>query len=180
MKEVPEAIMVKSAFSVEAMVRGYHVYRAVWTPAVDEELRCRREPFNAADPFAVAVVKEDTTVGYVPRKISTICWLFLRKNGTILCKATGSRRYSEDLLQGGLEIPCILKFQGSTKDVDKVKKLIESAMVSKGTRTQLSPPDKKRKLESGTENKEEPKRWAQYVGIILTVKDKASITEGRC
>ena len=63
-----------------------------------------KKPFNAADPFAVAVVKEDTTVGYVPRKISTIC-SFLRKNGKILCKAMGSRRYSEDLPQGGLTAP---------------------------------------------------------------------------
>ena len=47
------------------MVRGYHIYN---TPVVNEELRCRREPFNAAD---VTMVKEDTTVGHVPRKIST-------------------------------------------------------------------------------------------------------------
>ena len=171
--------MAEAAFSVEAMVRGYHVYRDVWTPSVDEELRCRREPFNTADPFAVTVVKEDTIVGHVQSKISTICSLFLRKNGTILCQATGSRRYSEDLPQGGLEIPCTLKFQGSAKDVDKVKKLIESTMeLSKGTCTLLSPPDKKRKLESVTENNEEPKRWAQYACIVLTVKDKVSITEG--
>ena len=36
-------------------------------------------------------------------------------------KVTGSRRYSRDLPQGGLEVPCTLKFQGSTKDIDKVK-----------------------------------------------------------
>ena len=38
----------QTAFSVEAIVRGYHVYRDVWI-----ELHCQREPFNA---FAVAVV----------------------------------------------------------------------------------------------------------------------------
>ena len=49
MKEVPctELIVVESAFSVEAMVRGYHICRDVWTAVVNEELCCRREPFNA-------------------------------------------------------------------------------------------------------------------------------------
>ena len=67
--------MVEAAFSVEAMVRGYRVYKDVWTPTVDdhEELLC------AADPFAVTVMKEDTTVGHVLRKISTICSLFLQR-----------------------------------------------------------------------------------------------------
>ena len=98
------------------------MFKEIWTAVVDEELICRREPFNTADPFAVAVVKNSTAVGHVPRKISSVCSLFLRKNGTIVCKVTGSRRYSRDLPQGGLEVPCTLKFQGSTKDIDKVKK----------------------------------------------------------
>ena len=55
--------------SMEAMIRGYHVYRDVWSAVVDEELACKREPFNASDPFAVAVVKGDTTIGHVPA-----CW----------------------------------------------------------------------------------------------------------
>ena len=47
-------------------------------------------------------------------------------NGTIVCKVTGSMRYSRDLPHGGLEVLCTLKFQGSTKDIDKVKKLLEA------------------------------------------------------
>jgi hypothetical protein len=62
----------ESTFSVEAMIRGYHIYKDVWTAIMDEELCCRREPFNTADPFAVAVVREDTVVGHVPRKMSVI------------------------------------------------------------------------------------------------------------
>ena len=77
--------MVESAFSVEAMVRGYHIYRDIWTAIVNEELRCRGELFNAADPFAVTVVKEDTTVGDVPRKILAFCSLFLRSGKESSC-----------------------------------------------------------------------------------------------
>ena len=38
------------------------MYRDVWTAAANEELHCRRESLNAANPFAVDVVKEGTTV----------------------------------------------------------------------------------------------------------------------
>ena len=57
----------------------------------------------------VAVVKANITVGHVPRKISSVCSIFLRRGGSITCQVTGRRRFSEDLSQGGLEIPCVLK-----------------------------------------------------------------------
>ena len=55
-------------FEVEAMVRGYHVYEEIWDASIGEELLCAREPTNPHDPFAVAVVKSDQTVGQVPLK----------------------------------------------------------------------------------------------------------------
>ena len=51
-----------SSFCVEAMIRGYHVYEDIWSAVVGEELPCKRERTNTADPFAVSVVKEETTV----------------------------------------------------------------------------------------------------------------------
>ena len=154
------------------------MFKEIWTAVVDEELICRREPFNTADPFAVAVVKNSTAVGHVPRKISSVCSLFLRKNGTIVCKVTGSRRYSRDLPQGGLEVPCTLKFQGSTKDIDKVKKLLEAAPSTTSVVTSQAPPTKTRKLGSaGTEG--EPHRWVQHGDILLSTEDKAGIISGQ-
>ena len=47
---------IMASFLVEAMVRGYHVYKNVWTTVVGEELPCQREDGNRADPFAVAVI----------------------------------------------------------------------------------------------------------------------------
>ena len=38
---------------------------------------------------------------------------------------TGGRRYSEDLPEGGLEVPCTLTLRGSHGDVDKVKVLLK-------------------------------------------------------
>ena len=116
-------------FSVLSMVRGFHVYKSIWEANCDEVLRCEREVGNPLDPSAVAVKKGTTIVGHVPRKISTICSIFIRQGGTISCMVNGSRRYSSDLPQGGLEVPCILTF--STPQVyksEKTKKLVESAL----------------------------------------------------
>ena len=38
---------------------------------------------------------------------------------------TGHRRYSVDLPQGGLEVPCILRFEGEAKEIAKLKKFVK-------------------------------------------------------
>lgn len=108
------------------------MYQSVWEPSYGEILMCEREPGNRMDPFAVAVIKNGTTVGHVPRMISASCSLFLRKRGSsIYCKISGTRRYSRDLPQGGLEVPCVLMFSGESNSIDKLKKLIQEVLVYK-------------------------------------------------
>ena len=104
-------------------VRGYHVYKAIWTASVGEPLICERVPENASDRYAVAVKKEGTIIGHLPRKVSRVCSLFLRRGGAIECTVTGCRRYSADLPQGGLEVPCSLLFKGSPEEIKKLMKL---------------------------------------------------------
>ena len=165
-------------------MRGHHIYEDIWQPVVGEELTCGRERFNAADPFAVAVVKGEITVGHVPRNISVMCSLFLRRRGTILCHVIGARRFSADLPQGGLEVPCTLTFQGDSKDLDKVKKLIQSALADSSA--PKSPPCKKIKTEPlspkkavDTANQSDTnKTWVQLGGIVLSNRDKAIIIDG--
>ena len=69
-------------------VRGYHV----WAAAFGEVLACRREPSNASDRYAIEVLKHGTIIGHLrlPRKISKVCSLFLRRGGSIRCTVTGS------------------------------------------------------------------------------------------
>ena len=43
--------------------------------------------------------------GHIPRKISSICSLFLRQGGSITCHVTGGRCYLGDLVQGRFEVP---------------------------------------------------------------------------
>ena len=87
---------VTDSFTVEAMVRGYHVYKDVWSAALGEQLSCQREPTNTRYPFTVAVVRSLVTVSHIPRKISSMCSMFLLRGGTITCQVTASRRYSGD------------------------------------------------------------------------------------
>jgi len=99
------------AFSMQAMVHGYHVYKLIWDAACDDDiLPCEREIENPHNPSSVAVKKGTVLVGHVPRKISTLYSIFICQGGTILCRVNGSWCYSSDLPQGGLEVPCILIF----------------------------------------------------------------------
>lgn len=106
-------------------IRGFHVYRDIWEAAVGEVLDCEREPGNAKDRYAVAVKKEATVIGHLPKKISRVCSLFLRRGGSLQCTVTGRRRYSCDLPQGGLEIPCSVKFLAKSNDIKKLKQLLK-------------------------------------------------------
>ena len=108
-------------FVMPRCIRGYHVYEEIWQSAVGEKLPCRREPDNRSDRYAVAVIRNETIVGHLPRKILKISSLFLRRGGSIYCIVTGRRRYSSDLIQGGLEIPCDLLFTGTEEEIKKLK-----------------------------------------------------------
>ena len=71
-----------ATFEKDCCVRGYHVYQRVWDAAIGENLICRREPINESDGYAVAVTKDGTVIGHLPRKVSCVCSLFLRRGGT--------------------------------------------------------------------------------------------------
>ena len=119
------AILMACVYEVDSCIRGYHVYQDTWTPLVGEELHCKREEENIQDRYAVVVKKGSARVGHMPRKVSAVCTLFLHKGGTLKCRITAvHRRYSIDLPQGGLEIPCKLVFSGQDETVIKIKKLI--------------------------------------------------------
>lgn len=174
-----------ATYSTKSMIRGFHVYQSVWSPITGEELPCVRELSNAADPFAVAVVKNATVVGHIPRKISSVCSMFLRKGGSLTCQVLSLRRYSADLPQGGLEVPCLLKFCGERKDVNIVEKLIKLANekipekpplkseVEKCTKSIEMPT----KSADGAPNSEEPAKKKRRVSQV-SEKDIEEIEKG--
>ena len=75
-----------------SVVKGHHVYKAVWTPFLGEELSVQPEDHNDHDEHAIAVTRDGRTVGHVPRIISRESWFFLRRGGHIICRITGQRK----------------------------------------------------------------------------------------
>ena len=85
-------------------MHGYHIYLSILDAVIREEFPCRRDTGNERDRYAVAVMKDGTIIGHLPRKISWQCSLFLRRGSSITCCVMEHRRYSSYLPQGGLEI----------------------------------------------------------------------------
>jgi len=57
---------------IKSVVRGHHIYKAIWNHTVHEVLVCEQESNNNEDPCAAAVKLGGTIVGHVPRDISSI------------------------------------------------------------------------------------------------------------
>jgi len=119
------------AFSINDVVRGYHVYKDIWNADIGSELPCYPESTNSKDRYAVAIMDDTHGVGHMPRKISFICHLFLCHAGVIVCRVTGPRQHSRYLIQGGLNVLCQYQFYSEDEERLKVvKKLLESASYS--------------------------------------------------
>ena len=71
---------------------------------------CVIEEGNSHDLYVVAVKKLESIVGHMLRTILTLCNLILSRGGSITCTITGIRKYSDDLPQDALEVPCQLTF----------------------------------------------------------------------
>ena len=65
--------------AIESTVRGHHVYKRRWTPAIGEEFNVLAEAGNIHDRFAVAVYRDDSIVGHLPREIAQTCWYFFKE-----------------------------------------------------------------------------------------------------
>ncbi len=158
----------------------------MFTKAYGHQLstKCRTEPGNIQDPHAVAMIKGLDVVGHVPRKISTMCSMFLRRVGsTIVCTVTGPRRHSVDLVQGGLEVPCKYLFTGDEVLIEKLKRLLPSDI-------QFSSDEAPKQNVTSIQIKMEPKMdididiesdqlvWVKYGSCSLSLSDKKSLKDG--
>ena len=50
------------------IVCGHHVYKAMWSPYVGEELLVECKINNIQDDFAVAIMKNGMIIGHVPQE----------------------------------------------------------------------------------------------------------------
>ena len=77
----------------------------------------------------MALKFNDTTVGHVPKFLSKITYFFLKLGGNLVVKITGQRRYSQDLDQGGMELPGTYVFTSTDAEMHaKLEMLVKEAM----------------------------------------------------
>ena len=49
-------------YEVESVIQGYHIYKEMWSIAVDSTLPCQQERFNSHDSCTVAMLIDNITV----------------------------------------------------------------------------------------------------------------------
>ena len=119
-----QLLRIMSEFIIDSAIRGFHVYKSLWMPEIDQELSIVWETSNTHDRFAVTIQKGTLTTGHVPAEISKVCWFFLRRGGTIKCRVSTDRHHRLLLEQGGLEVACKLIFVDDQKLLKKLKKIV--------------------------------------------------------
>lgn len=88
--------------------RASSIQGTIYTKLMGGKIQqCEREQHKAKDGYAVSVNKCGIIVKHLPKNI---CFLLLKRGGTITCEVAGSRQHFSDLHQGGLEVPCELLF----------------------------------------------------------------------
>ena len=115
-----------ATFCKNSVIRGHHVFKAIWNPFVGEQLQISREEGNAYDNCAVSVKKDSgTIVGHVPREMSRLFWHFLQHGGNITCEVSGRRKRGK-----GLEVPCMYVFRGIKELIARLETLLSSRRVT--------------------------------------------------
>ena len=85
-------IVVVTSTDIVSNIKGYHVYKSVWTPTLQEQVYGEIEPCNPVDKNAVAVKKDEKLVGHLPlgenRKFVKTIFYFLRADPYGKCNIT--------------------------------------------------------------------------------------------
>ena len=76
----PWVISRKSAVFVATT---YNSYYNIWEAAIGVELNCTREPSNCVDRYTVAIVKGNTVVGRLPKKLACINFIHCSYGGVV-------------------------------------------------------------------------------------------------
>jgi hypothetical protein len=85
-------------FNFESSIRGYLVYKSIWTYEIGEKLRCDREENNSNEKSAVKLVRNDGNkeqcVGHVPIEHSKVFIFFLKRGGKLFATVTGNKFFN--------------------------------------------------------------------------------------
>ena len=111
-------------------LRGYHVYRTVWNPQLNEILPTVHEHGNRYDRFAIAARKRlpgttsASTVGHLPKEISRVTRYLLFYGAVVTARVLDTHHRRSPLIQGGLEVPIEVhvKMEQNSRNKDAISK----------------------------------------------------------
>ena len=123
--DVELPIVVTNNWEVASYVKGYHVYKRVWTTISNEVLQICREPENPTNKYAACVLKDGKVIGHLKkgsnRRFAKTIFYFLRSDTYAKCcvKITGKL---VNLADGeGMQVPCMLELEGQGRYIDVLK-----------------------------------------------------------
>ena len=61
----PRVEMVSNSLTVKSIVRGYHVYKTVWNPEINDKFDVCIDQYNEKDRYAMKIKIDDEIVGHV-------------------------------------------------------------------------------------------------------------------
>ena len=117
-------------------LRGYHEYRSVWTPTLNEVIRARQERNNPYDRYAIAALKHrsethrEHVVGHLPREISRYTWFIINHGAEVFVQVVDVNHRRSPLVQGGLEIPIEVSIVMPYSDANKQALEIYRTLIS--------------------------------------------------
>ena len=119
---------------VHCVSRGYHLYRQVWRPRLNQKLVIKAERNNLYEPYAMDIyaqvpgkITDKTLVGHILREISRFSNFYARYGDVISAKVRQTMFRISPLPQGGLEIPiylCIQQGERSGEIYNQIKNYV--------------------------------------------------------
>ena len=119
----------ETVLQVNSFMRGYHEYQEIWTPEIGDEYELKREPLNAVDNNAVAIVRKrvhenefngETVLGHVPKLMALWLTKFLKRPTNKGRAVVKGKRVNRGVGYG-LEIPCEYCFTGDDFSIQWLK-----------------------------------------------------------
>ena len=115
--------------SLQAAVRGFHVYQALLVPKDSEVLACSHKENNPLDPFVIKICQlvSDKIVGHFPIELSRISKFILDQGAKIEVKLWETHYHYSPLVHGGLEIPfdLVIRIPNTIKSTELLKKYLK-------------------------------------------------------
>ena len=129
--------MATGTFDFITGLRGFHVYRDIWKPSLNQFINFKQERNNCYDRFAVAGMTKlpgtlaASIAGHMPRELIRCIWYAIERGAPITATLVSTQAKDSPLVQGGLEITVIIKVEWENEiNLQRVKEKVASLSYS--------------------------------------------------